>query len=154
MAPEQIRGEPAVPSMELFALGATLYEAATDVIAFDFVTQESDRVCPQLSQRPALPRSIDATIPEALEHVIWALLDPDPQRRPPTAMATLALLAGALPPGEQGLWPEWATNIMPDTQTDHPPTYRQREHVATGMGPERLPFTSPSCTELRHEAAM
>jgi serine/threonine protein kinase len=138
MAPEQLHGEPAVPSMDLFALGATLYEAATDVIAFDSETEASDRVSPQLTQRPALPRSIDAAIPEALEHVIWMLLDPDPQRRPPTAMAALALLAGALPPGEQGLWPEWATRIMPDTQTDHPPT----------------PFASPSCTELRHEAAM
>jgi serine/threonine-protein kinase len=120
MAPEQIRGEPALPSMDLFALGATLYEAATDTIAFDSATADAGRVYQQLSQPPALPRAIDPAIPEALEHVIWALLDPDPHRRPPTAMAALALLAGALPPGEQGLWPEWATSIMPNTQTARP----------------------------------
>jgi serine/threonine protein kinase len=154
MAPEQIRGDHAVPSMDLFALGATLYEAATDIIAFDSTTTESGRAHLQLSQRPALPRSIDAAIPEALEHVIWSLLDPDPQRRPPTAMAALALLAGALPPGEQGLWPAWATSIMPDTQTGHPPICRRREQVATGMGHERMPCGSPSSTELHHDAAM
>jgi serine/threonine-protein kinase len=115
MAPEQIRCDPAAPSMDLFALGATLYEAVTDVIAFDSEAETSDLVYPQLTQRPALPRSIAPGISQDLEQVIWALLDPDPQQRPHTAMAVLALLARVLPSGEQGLWPEWATGIMPDT---------------------------------------
>jgi serine/threonine protein kinase len=154
MAPEQSRGDHAVPSMDLFALGATLYEAATDVIAFDSETEESGRVYRQLTQRPALPRSIDPAIPEALEHIIWILLDPDPQRRPPTAMAVLALLARALPPGEQGLWPEWATGIIPATQTSRPPACRRRKHMATSMGHACMPFGSPSFTELHHELTM
>jgi len=134
MAPEQIHGDPATPSMDLFALGATLYEAATDVIAFDSEGEESGLVYRQLTQRPALPRSIDPSIHEELEQVIWTLLDPDPQRRPHTAMAALALLARVLPPGEQGLWPAWATGIMPDAQTGPPPTGRRREQVATSLG--------------------
>jgi hypothetical protein len=70
-------------------------------------------------------------IPAALAQVIWALLDPAPQQRPRTAMAALALLARALPPGAQGLWPEWATGILPDMQTGPPPTYPRREQVTT-----------------------
>jgi len=50
------------------------------------------------------------------------------------------LLARALPPGEQGLWPEWAMGVMPDPQTSHPSMCRQREHVATSMGHARMPF--------------
>lgn len=154
MAPEQSRGDHAMPSMDLFALGATLYEAATDVIAFDFATEESGYVYSQLTQRPTLPRSLDPAIPEALEQVIWALLDPDPQQRPPTAMATLALLGHALPSGEQGLWPEWATGIMPATQTSRPLTCRRRKQAATSMGHARMPFGSPSYAEIHHESAM
>ena len=117
MAPEQIRCAPAAPSMDLFALGATLYEAATDVIVFDSEEEEQGLVYPQLTRRPAPLRSVDPAIPEALEQAICALLDPDPQRRPHTAMATLSLLACALPPGEQGLWPEWATGLIPEAHT-------------------------------------
>ena len=112
MAPEQVRGEPAAPSMDLFTLGATLYEAVTDIIAFDSEEEELGLVYPQLTQRPAPPRSIDPTIPDELDHAIWTLLEPDPQRRPHTAMEALALLARALPPNEEGLWPEWVTKLM------------------------------------------
>jgi hypothetical protein len=90
---------------------------------------------------------------EALEQVIWALRDPDPQQRPPTAMATLALLGHALPPGEQGLWPEWATGIMPATQTSRPPACQRSKQVAKSMGHAYMPFGSPSFTELHHESA-
>lgn len=114
MAPEQVRGEPAMLSMDLFALGATLYEAATDVIVFDFEEEQEGLVYPQLTRRPAPLRSFDAAIPERLERAILSLLEPDPQRRPLTAMAALSLLAGALPKNEQGLWPRWASKLMPD----------------------------------------
>jgi hypothetical protein len=63
-----------------------------------------------------------------------------PVRRTPTAMAALVLLARALPPGEQGLWPEWAMGIMPDTQTSRSPVCRRRKHVATSIGHARMPF--------------
>jgi serine/threonine protein kinase len=116
MAPEQTRGAPAAPSMDLFALGAVLYEAATDVIAFERPAQPG---CPyrQLTGRPAPLRAVTPAVPGELEKAICTLLEPDPQRRPQTAMAALALLARALPPGAQGLWPEWTTRLMAETPT-------------------------------------
>lgn len=115
MPPEQIQGEPGAASWDLFALGATLYEAATDVIVFDFDEKLEGFVHPQLTRRPAPLRSINAAIPEKLDRAVLSLLEADPQRRPPTAMAALSLLAGALPKKEQCLWPRWASKLMSDT---------------------------------------
>ena len=47
MAPEQIRCESAAPSMDLFALGAVLYEAATNTPAFEPVGEGLNRFYPQ-----------------------------------------------------------------------------------------------------------
>jgi serine/threonine protein kinase len=112
MAPEQVRCEPAAPAMDLFALGATLYEAATDIMVFDSEEEEPGLVYRQLTEQPAPLRSVDPAIPDGLDHAICALLEPNPQRRPRTAMAALVLLASALPPDEEGLWPKWATRFM------------------------------------------
>lgn len=112
MAPEQCSGAPAAASMDLFALGAILYEAATDVIAFARAGA-SDRGNPrQLSHRPAPPRSLAPRVPRALDGAIRALLEPDPDRRPRSARDALALLARAVPPGQQGLWPRWTSRLL------------------------------------------
>jgi len=114
MAPEQILGASATPAMDIFALGVTLYEAITDIVVFDSGDKEPGLTYPQLTRCPASLLSIDSCIPRKLEHAVAALLEPDPQRRPPTAMAALSLLAGALPKNEQGLWPRWASKLMPE----------------------------------------
>jgi serine/threonine protein kinase len=107
MAPEQIRCEAAAPSMDLFALGAVLYEAATNTPAFEPVGEGLDRFYPQLEHDPAPPH-----LPPRLEAAVLRLLDRDPDRRPPTAAAALALLAEALPDGEEGVWPAWAAALL------------------------------------------
>jgi eukaryotic-like serine/threonine-protein kinase len=112
MAPEQVRCLPASPSMDLWALGAVLYEAATGQVAFD-VGEGPDRAYPQLTQPPGPLRVRNPRIPQALENVITALLQRDPARRPPTAVAVLAILAASLPAGEEGLWPAWADRLVP-----------------------------------------
>ncbi|HWO40738.1 MAG TPA: serine/threonine-protein kinase [Candidatus Eisenbacteria bacterium] len=112
MSPEQIRGEPAAPSMDIFALGATLYEAATNVILFDFKARPPVSEYPQLTRQRAPLRSLDPEIPEELDRVIRSLLEVEPQRRPPTALAALSRLARALPKSERGLWPAWANKLM------------------------------------------
>jgi serine/threonine protein kinase len=114
MAPEQILGASATPAMDIFALGATLYEAITDIVVFDSGDNEPRLTYPQLTRSPASLLSIDPCIPRKLDHAVAALLEPDPQRRPPTAMAALSLFAGALPKNEQGLWPRWASKLMPE----------------------------------------
>ncbi len=109
MPPEQIARAPATPAMDLFALGATLYEAVTDRLAFDAVRSSGGTRYPQLAGPPPAIRSFNSRIPARLEVAIAALLAPDPADRPPTAAAAMELLARALPRGEPGLWPKWVS---------------------------------------------
>jgi serine/threonine protein kinase len=115
MAPEQATGAPAAPSMDVFALGAVLYEAATDVIAFGRRGRRTGSDPPHLARRPARVRQIAARVPRALDEAIWSLLEPDLQRRPRTALEALALLRLALPVGQEGLWPGWVSSLLPAT---------------------------------------
>jgi eukaryotic-like serine/threonine-protein kinase len=107
MPPEQIARAPATPAMDLFALGATLYEAVTDRLAFDAVRSTRRTRYPQLAGPPPPVRSFNPRVPARLERAIATLLAPDPADRPPSAVAAMELLAGALPRGEPGLWPRW-----------------------------------------------
>jgi serine/threonine protein kinase len=124
MAPEQIRGARAQPGMDLFALGATLYEAAADAPAFEGSDEPGETRYAQLEGRPAPLRTLAPAAPAALERAIHALLDPDADRRPASALTALRLLAAALPPGELGLWPRWVTPVLARAATEAPRTRR------------------------------
>jgi len=113
MAPEQIRGEPASPSMDLFALGVTLYQAATGVLPFLTTGEGRERVYPQLTTRAEPLRASNPTIPQAVEDAILTLMDPDARLRPRTALDALALLGRALPDSEEPAWPVWAERLLP-----------------------------------------
>jgi serine/threonine protein kinase len=113
MAPEQIRCAPAAPSMDLFALGVVLYEAATGALAFAPEGSGESRLYPQLAHVPVAARLLAPELPRAVEAVIMRLLDRDPARRPATAAVTLACLAAVLPDDEEGLWPPWADQLLP-----------------------------------------
>jgi serine/threonine protein kinase len=106
MAPEQVRMEPAAPSMDLWALGTVLFEAATGEPAFD-VADETGKTTryTQLATRPAFPQS--CTVPAALRELIVALTEPRASNRPASAEEVLRLLASGLPEAEEGLWPDW-----------------------------------------------
>lgn len=102
LAPELIRGDPAGPAADLYALGCTLYEMLTGRPPFrgDPLTVASQH----LAATPVPPSRLAAGIPEALDAAIAALLSKVPGARPPTARAAIALLraavgeAPALPP--------------------------------------------------------
>jgi serine/threonine protein kinase len=111
MSPEQIRREPASPAMDLFALGATLYEAATDQLAFDGGGSRPEEMYPQLAGPPPPIRCLNPGIPAALDRAITTLLAPKPSERPPSALAAMHLLATALPKREPGLWPAWVSPV-------------------------------------------
>jgi len=96
-APEQRRGEPADTRMDLYALGALLYQLATGVPALAADPGGAPARPPRVrTRRPSLPAGV--------ERVVQALLQPDPARRPPSALAALRLLAAALPDAE-AVWP-------------------------------------------------
>jgi serine/threonine protein kinase len=119
MAPEQIRGAPAAPQMDLFALGLVLYELVTNVAPYDR-DGDADGTEPQLLGHPAKrPADLSPGLPERLDALIWRLLDPAPEARPPSARAVLAELVEALPAGadeEDRPWPAWATRLLPGVE--------------------------------------
>ncbi|MDP1849189.1 MAG: protein kinase [Solirubrobacteraceae bacterium] len=90
LAPEQIRGERAVPASDLYALGVTLYELATGTPPF--TAPDPTQVLTQhLTAAPAPPSEREPSIPPALEQLILALLDKDVARRPSADEALAAL---------------------------------------------------------------
>jgi eukaryotic-like serine/threonine-protein kinase len=112
MAPEHARLAPAAPGMDLFALGAVLYELATGVPAFDPVDDGPlPARYPQLAGRPVPAGELVPDLPSGLEAAIDALLASDPADRPADARAALAVLAAALPAGAEAErpWPAWAS---------------------------------------------
>jgi eukaryotic-like serine/threonine-protein kinase len=121
MAPEQIRCEPAQPSMDLFALGTLLYEVASNQKAFrldtaDEPSHSSQEVHPY-RQIQAPIASIGELVPDlgpSIAAVIDALMAIDVAARPATADDTIKLLEAALPPDqEEGpLWPAWVTDTV------------------------------------------
>lgn len=95
-APELLRGEPASPRSDIYALGATLHTLATGSAAFAAATDETPLavVTRVLRSRiPALPASADPSLAWA----VAAATDPDPARRPSTAAELRAVLAAARP---------------------------------------------------------
>jgi serine/threonine protein kinase len=111
MAPEQCQRQPVDLRMDLFALGAVLYELATSRPAF--VSDESaDGSYPQLAARAPRAVALAPTLPRSLDLAIHSLLEPDPESRPQTALDALRLLAAALPGGEDGTWPGVVDSVL------------------------------------------
>ena len=76
MSPEQVRGEPGSGDncADIYALGATLYEAITLRHVFDACDREAllHRI---LDDEPIRPRTIDRTIPKDLETIVLKSID-------------------------------------------------------------------------------
>jgi serine/threonine protein kinase len=111
VAPERYDLARADPAMDVFGLGAVMFELLTGDSAYDTATTEAD-----LSQRrPAResrgPADVDPRIPLPLDRLVRRCLDPDPWRRP-SATALLIELAALLPPDEAPSWPAWAGRLL------------------------------------------
>ncbi len=99
--------------LQVSSSGATLYEAASDRLAFEPTGRNGEVSYPQLEGSPPSLRSVAPRVPAALDHAVMALLAPEPSHRPESALAAMARLSAALPKRQQGLWPKWVSAARP-----------------------------------------
>jgi serine/threonine-protein kinase len=89
MAPEQLRGLVPDARSDIFSLGAVAFEMLTGQLPFGRGSL-ADIVLAQARGVPRFPP--DVRVPPDLEDAVRAALDPDPDRRPPTARAFESLI--------------------------------------------------------------
>lgn len=119
MAPEQIRCQPAHPSMDLFALGALLYEAASNRVAFALDTGElptDSDAQPRVHRQNGAPippiGDLAPDLPLPIAAVIDRLMAIDVEARPASAAESIRLLEAALPDDDDRMWPAWVSDAL------------------------------------------
>ena len=96
MSPEQLKGAGVTNKSDLYSLGLVLYELFTGRKPFDAANVQQ-LIDMQESAHLSSMTSIAADIDPAAEKVIRRCLDPDPAKRPATALAVMAALPGGDP---------------------------------------------------------
>ena len=96
ISPEQVRGDRVDHRADLYSLGCVLFEMLTgrtpfagDLAALSYAHTHTP--APRV-------RSIDPTVPAAMDELVAAMLEKDPARRPPTGEEVERSLAAALTP--------------------------------------------------------
>jgi serine/threonine-protein kinase len=96
MAPEQLSGDQASVRSDIYALGLVLYEMFTGRRAFEAQSRE-ELLLLEETGAPAGPSTFVRDLDPAVERVILRCLEPDPARRPSTALTVAAALPGGDP---------------------------------------------------------
>jgi predicted Ser/Thr protein kinase len=96
MAPEQLAGREVTVKSDIYALGLVLYEIFTGKRAFEASTL-AELVRLHSETTPASPSTLVKELDPAVESAILRCLDPEPAKRPPSALAVAASLPGGDP---------------------------------------------------------
>ena len=96
MAPEQLRGDSVTARSDIYALGLIIYELFTGKRAFEARTIP-EMLKLQESSKPMSVGSLAADADPAVENAILLCLQPDPAKRPASALAVAAALPGGDP---------------------------------------------------------
>lgn len=147
LAPEQVRGAPASPASDQFALGVVLHELATGENPFASRDagqgDDRERWLEAIAGAPEVtPSRIVPQLSPFFDTVVRSLLDPDPERRPPADA-----LERILEEGEAGPW--WRRRVAFGAES--------RRGTAGWSGTHRLPLVGRAAElaeleEARREA--
>src|SRR6188768_873411 len=96
MAPEQLAGGEVTPRSDIYALGLVLYELFTGRRALDAATM-AELIAKREQADITLPTEIVRDLDPGIERVIMRCLEPDPARRPGSALGVSAALPGGDP---------------------------------------------------------
>ena len=97
MAPEQLDGKEVTPKSDIYALGLVLYELFTGKRPFGEVQSVQELVEAQKRNTPTNITSLVRDIDPTVEGIVRRCLDPDPARRPASALSVAAALPGGDP---------------------------------------------------------
>ena len=97
MAPEQLDGKEVTPKSDIYALGLVLYELFTGKRPFGEVQSVQELVEAQKRNTPSSISSVVRDIDPTVEGIVRRCLDPDPARRPASALSVAAALPGGDP---------------------------------------------------------
>jgi serine/threonine-protein kinase len=96
MSPEQLRGEAVTAKSDIYALGLVLYELFTGKRPYDAASVQQ-LIDMQQSMHLTAVNSVAADVDPVVEKVIRRCLDPDPGKRPASALGVMAALPGGDP---------------------------------------------------------
>jgi serine/threonine-protein kinase len=80
LSPEQVRGEEATPSTDVYALGVVLYQFLTGRLPYEGSTL-AELAVRQQNEKPLPPSAYDEEVPEAIGSAVLRALEGDPSRR-------------------------------------------------------------------------
>ena len=103
MAPEQLKGGPITPAVDIFAFGVVLYEMVTGRLPFQGHTPLAMAV-KRLSERPVPPSAHNASLDPRWEKAILRCLERDPTARFADALDVVRALDAGPPARRRGLW--------------------------------------------------